>query len=466
MLGVSIIIYLLLTLGIGYWASKKVKTSADFTLAGKNLTAIVVGVTIFATWFGPEFILGIPALFARNGIQGIIADQFGVLLCLLLVAGFYARRLYKLNVITVNDFFRIRFNGRFEAVTSFINLFSYFFWIASQQLSLGLIFNSLFELPIILGILLGAVIVVVYTYMGGMWAVSYTDLIQSIVIIVGLLLLLVNILQQSDSLPVIFAAKPEGFLDFFPLPTFHSWVDYLGMWFAFGLGSIPAQEIYQRSFSAKSENASVNGVVLSGIILFTVAFIPIIIGFVGAHMHPDFLTINDGQNLIPELVERYASLPLQMIFFGALISAILSTSSGAMLAPATIIGENIIKPRFKTISDKNLLLTTRFSVVLVAALSCIIAAMSGNIHGLVVISSVVMLVSLFAPFTLGLFWKKTSVFGAWSGLILGAAVYLTCFLMETAIEPFMYALVASIASTVIGSYIIPDDTGAQFFNNQ
>jgi Na+/proline symporter len=183
-------------------------------------------------------------------------------------------------------------------------------------------------------------------------------------------------------------------------------------------------------------------------------------------MHPDFLTINDGQNLIPELVERYASLPLQMIFFGALISAILSTSSGAMLAPATIIGENIIKPRFKTISDKNLLLTTRFSVVLVAALSCIIAAMSGNIHGLVVISSVVMLVSLFAPFTLGLFWKKTSVFGAWSGLILGAAVYLTCFLMETAIEPFIYALVASIASTVIGSYITPDDTGAQFFNNQ
>lgn len=110
MLSISILLYIVATLAIGFWASKRIKTTNDFTLAGKSLPMVLVGVTIFATWFGPEFIMGVPGLFVEEGVQGIIIDQFGTLACLLLVAFFYARQLYRMDIITISDFFKLRYN--------------------------------------------------------------------------------------------------------------------------------------------------------------------------------------------------------------------------------------------------------------------------------------------------------------------------------------------------------------------
>ncbi|MFT7382259.1 MAG: SSS family solute:Na+ symporter, partial [Roseivirga sp.] len=278
MLAVSITIYILLTLLIGYWASRKIKTSLDFTLAGRKLSFLFVGVTIFATWFGPELVMGMPALFAKNGVQGIITDQFGTLLCLVLVARFYTKKMYRMNIVTINDFFRNRFSPGIETFTSIVNLVVYTSWIAAQFLALALIFNSLFGITIFWGVIIGAVIVVIYTYLGGMWAVSYTDLIQSIFIILGLALLLYDMLGKSVPLKDMIAEKPKDFLDFLPKPNLLSWIDYMAMWLTFGIGVIASQEIYQRALSAKSEKSAVRGVYLSGILLFVVGIIPILLG--------------------------------------------------------------------------------------------------------------------------------------------------------------------------------------------
>jgi SSS family transporter len=462
MLAVSIAIYILLTLLIGYWASRKIKTSLDFTLAGRKLSFLFVGVTIFATWFGPELVMGMPALFARDGIQGIITDQFGTLLCLVLVARFYTKKMYRMNIVTINDFFRNRYSPGVETFTSIVNLVVYTSWIAAQFLALALIFNSLFGMTIFWGVIIGAIIVVVYTYLGGMWAVSYTDLIQSIFIILGLALLLYDMLGKSVPLKDMIAEKPKDFLDFLPKPNLLSWIDYMAMWLTFGIGVIASQEIYQRALSAKSEKSAVRGVYLSGILLFVVGIIPILLGLIGGHLHPELLEINEGQNLIPEIVRLYSSEPMKILFFGALISAILSTSSGAMLAPATIIGENIIKPRMKNITDKQLLYYTRFAVILVAALASAMAMSSSNIHELVITSSVFIMICLFAPFTFGLFWKKASVFGAWMSLISGAVSFLICTYLETIIEPFMIATSISVLSIVLFSYLKPDNSWEVF----
>ncbi|HEY9117643.1 MAG TPA: sodium:solute symporter, partial [Roseivirga sp.] len=165
MLGISITVYILFTLAIGYWASKRIKTTDDFTLAGRSLSTMFVGVTIFATWFGPELVMGMPALFSQEGIQGIITDQFGTFLCLVLIARFYTKKMYSMNVVTINDFFRIRYNQSIETFTSFVYILVYVLWISAQQLALALIFQSLFGIPIFWGLMLGATIVVVYTYM-------------------------------------------------------------------------------------------------------------------------------------------------------------------------------------------------------------------------------------------------------------------------------------------------------------
>ena len=458
MLSLSVVLYIVVTLAIGFWASKRVKTTSDFTLAGKRLPMLLVGVTIFATWFGPELIMGVPGLFVEEGIKGIIIDQFGNFTCLILVAFFYARQLYRLNIVTISDFFKLRYNKSLELVSSIIYIYTYFFWIAAQFVALAYLFNSILGISVANGIFLGATIVVIYTYIGGMWAVTLTDLLQSALILIGLLILLVSIIDESGGLTPILADNPEHFYDFFPERGLYNWSDYLAMWMAFGIGAIPAQEIYQRVFSAKSEKAGRNGVFLSAILLFFIGAIPLIIGLGASKLHPELMGADHGQNLIPAMVTQYMSLPLQMLFFGALISAILSTSSGAMLSPATIIGENLLKPYIPNITDKQLLLSTRISVIIVAGISCMFAFDDSNIHGLVVSSAVLLMVCLFAPLTFGLYWKKASNLGAWASIIIGGSTWFICDWLETRIDPTIYGTVLSCFAMYFGSLLRPNHT--------
>ena len=164
MVAYSISIYVAFTLAIGFWASKRIKTTTDYTLAGKSLSTVLVGVTIFATWFGPELIMGVPGRFVELGVMGIITDQFGNLLCLLLIGIFYVGKLYRMEIVTLSDYFKIRFNPSLELASSLIFVFTYFFWIASQFVALAYLFQSVMGISITSGIVLGAAVVVAYTY--------------------------------------------------------------------------------------------------------------------------------------------------------------------------------------------------------------------------------------------------------------------------------------------------------------
>lgn len=360
-----------------------------------------------------------------------------------------------MNISTISDYFKIRYNGSLELTSSLIYVFTYFFWIASQFVALAYLFQSVLGIPIATGIVLGAAIVVVYTYVGGMWAVSFTDLMQSIIIVIGLGLLLHTLLTETGGLAPLIKNKPIGFFDFLPEKGPYNWSNYMAMWMAFGLGALPAQEIYQRAFSAKSVQAARNGIFLGAFLLFVISALPLIIGLGAANLHPELLETGDGQNLIPEMVRRYASLPLQILLYGAIISAILSTSSGAMLAPATIIGENILKPYVKNITDRQSLRYTRLSIVFVAAISCLVAVNDANIHSLAVTSTVLLMVCLFAPLTFGLYWKRASSAGAWGAILVGALAWFLCNQLETNIDATIYGTLASCLAMIIGSLLLP-----------
>lgn len=179
-------------------------------------------------------------------------------------------------------------------------------------------------------------------------------------------------------------------------------------------------------------------------------------------MHPELLAEGDGQRMIPDMVLRYMGTPAQVLFFGALISAILSTSSGAMLAPATVIGENLILPNVKDLSDAQLLQFTRLGVVAVALISAVMAWFNDSIHGLVVDSATLTLVCTVSPFVIGTFWKRASQGGAWCSIGTGLLVWLVCRALETAIEPWLIGMLAGWAAMWVGSLLLPDSSGEAF----
>lgn len=427
-------------------------------LAGRSLSTSFVGVTIFATWFGSSHIMGYPSEFVENGFLSFFSLIFTGGLCLLVIGLFYARRLHRLNIVTIADFFRIRYNKKVELATSVILIFTYPHWIAAQFVALGFLFQNVLGIPMEYGIILGASIVIFYTYIGGMWAVSYTDMVQSIMILIGLFILLANVLYETEGIAPLFADKPQRFFNIFPEGGFMDWSDYATVVLAFLIGTIPAQEIYQRVFSAKSERAAANGVFLGAILMVIIPTIPLVIALAGAHLHPELMEIDSGQNIIPSMVSLHAGPIVQILFYGALISAILSTSSGALLAPSTVIGENLLRPNIPNLSDKRLLFYTRLSVIAVAALSCYFAYTNTNIVDLVVASLSLLLVCVFAPFTFGLFWKRSSVFGAWSAIIIGGLTWLFCYFYETRIDSTVYGTLASCIAMIVGSLIRPDHT--------
>ena len=400
--------------------------------------------------------MGNPSYFVTNGISSYVALIGSTAVCLVLVGYFYSKKLYELNIVTVGDFFQVRYNQKLETTVSIIVIFTYPHWIAAQFVALGYLFQSVLGIQVEYGIIIGAAIVVLYTYTGGMWAVSYTDMLQSILIVIGLILLLINTLGQTGGIIPLFAEKPSSFFSPFPQAGLDNWSEYIAAILAITIGAIPAQEVYQRVFSAKSKKAAVYGSYLAAFLLLILSAIPMLVGLGAVQLYPELMATDNGQAIIPSMVTRYANIPLQVLFYGALISAILSTSSGAMLAPATIIGENLIKPYLLNFTDKKLLLYTRLSVLIVAAVSCYFAYSDLDIVQLVIASLALLLVCVFAPFTFGLFWKKSSVFGAWSAIIVGGSVWFLCYWIETRIDATIYGSIASCLAMWSGSLLKPD----------
>jgi len=143
MLMTFIAVYLLVSIGIGLYAARRVHNTADYAVAGRNLPLYVVVATTFATWFGSELVLGVSAEFVKEGLGGVVEDPFGAGFCLILVGLFFAYKLYKKNLITIGDYYRLRYGKTVEVLCSIIIIFSYLGWVAAQVAALGLVFNML-----------------------------------------------------------------------------------------------------------------------------------------------------------------------------------------------------------------------------------------------------------------------------------------------------------------------------------
>jgi SSS family transporter len=440
-------------------------------MAGKRLPLFMVACALFATWFGSETVMGASSEFAENGVLGIIEDPFGAALCLFLAGLLIARPLYHLNILTFNDFFKIRFGRTAEITSAFFMVPSYFSWITAQIVALAIVLQTVSGLPYIWGVLLCTSMVLAYTYVGGMWSVTITDFVQTIAIIVGLLALVVSLVTQVGGFGKMIDAAPEGFFQFFPENKPINIVHWFAAWMTIGLGSVPQQDVFQRVMSAKSERVSVMACYVSAGMYLSVAMLPLIIAYCGRMLYPEMLE-GDTQMMIPNMVMQLSGLAMQILFFGALLSAILSTCSGAMLAPATVIGENFVKPLYKSLSDAQLLRIMRWSVVGVAVVSGGMALLRNNIYELVGESSAFSLVSLFTPLIAGLYWKKASNTGAVVAMIAGMAGWLVTnttlpalaesgglegtALFWASVPPMLYGLAASILGMVIGSYWRPN----------
>ena len=345
-------LYLLVTIGIGIFVSSRVKTTKDYAVAGRHLPLPIVTATVFATWFGAEAIFGVSSTFVKEGLNGVVADPFGSSLCLVIAGIFFSSKLYKLNIITLGDFYRARYNRTIEVLTTIAIVISYLGWVAAQIKALGLIFNLITHQYISeeLGMVIGILIVLTFTTFGGMLSVAILDFIQMIVVIGGLLYIAYAISHLTGGVaPVIESASINHKLDFFPKGNIWTWITFLGTWITMMLGSVPQQDVFQRVTSAKTAKIALYGSILGASIYFIFTFVPMFIAYSATLIDAEYfngLVNTNSQHVLPMLVLNYMPLFAQVIFFGAVLSAIMSCSSATLLAPSISFAENIVKGYF------------------------------------------------------------------------------------------------------------------------
>ncbi len=463
-------LYLIFSILLGVYAATKVHNVKDYVNAGRRLPLWVVLAMMFATWFGAETVLGIPGTFVDENLGGLISDPFGAAFCLMLFALVFARPLYRRNILTLGDFYRDKYSKPVEIVVSIAIALSYLGWVSAQITALGLIFNVLSEgaLSMTYGILIGAVVVMVYTLVGGMWSVAVTTVVQLGVIVIGLLLITFMVADKTGGIaPVVQHAYEAGKFEFWPSLEWAAIITFIAGFLTMGFGSIPQQDVFQRMNSAKNETAAVWGTFFGGVIYLIFAAIPLFLVYSAFILVPDLVSEvseQDPQLVLPSFV--IATLPLyaQIIFFGALLSVIMSTASGTLLAPSVTIAENVVRellPKGKSLTDKQFLLLMRVTVaafsVLVTLYSLYALGQETSIHSMVENAYKVTLVVALVPLFAGIYWKKASNFGAVCSIVAGAIVWLPLEFIapDAALPPHFAGFIAASVAMVIASLAKP-----------
>jgi len=457
-------LYLMVTIGIGWWAARRVHTATDYFAAGHSLPLYMNFATVFATWFGAETMLAVSSTFLDQGLNGVVADPFGASMALVLVALFFARPFYRLSLMTIGDFYRKRYNQTVEIGTGAAITLSYLGWASANLVALGICFNVLSHGAISLdhGIILGGGVVVVYLLFGGMFAVAFTDLFQTGVIVAGLLYIATIMGGEAGGAGAVIAtAADEGKFVMLPSLELKDLLAAAAAFLTMSLGSIAQQDVFQRVTSARDEKTAVRGTMLGGLFYLCFAFVPMFIAVSAFLIEPNMVQTmlagddNEFQLILPNLVLQHTPLPVQVLFFGALLSAILSTASGALLAPTAIFSENIFKPIVSgQFSDRQLLITGRIVLVLFTGCVMLFALNSGSsMYQMVQNAYKVTLVAAFPPLAFGMFWKRATPQGALLSIVLGLLSWISLeqITPEAVIPPQLAGLAFAVLGMVAGS---------------
>jgi SSS family solute:Na+ symporter len=453
-----VVLYLLGTLGLGLWAGTRIKNTSDFAIAGRSLPLIMVVTTTFATWFGAETVMGIPAKFVQGGLGSLIEDPFGAGMCLILVGMFFATKLYKLNLLTIGDYYRERFGKGIEVFCSVAIILSYLGWVAAQITALGLVFSVLTNgaMSETVGMIVGTLAVLVYVVVGGFLAVAITDFIQMIVLVIGLTIIAFFAADLAGGAgPVLAMASKADLWKVLPPANFTDIAMFIGAGVTMMFGSIPQQDVYQRVMSAKNAPTARAGAIIGGVSYILFAFVPMFIVACAVIVMGDnamALAKSDYQRLLPTFVMSKMPLAMQILFFGALLSAIKSTSSATLLAPSTSFVENILKNLRPEMNDKQSLFAMRCTIVVFALLVLAYAiAMKGtSIYELVSSAYQVTLVGAFVPLLAGLYWKRATTQGAILSVALGVGVWIIYFPQISSLGATFPGQLAGLVAGVIG----------------
>jgi SSS family transporter len=415
-------IYIALMLGVGLYAAKRNDTATDFIVAGRRMPMFLCTATLIATWFGGSSMMGVSGTAYDGGLLAVIADPFGAAVVLLIIGMFFARFYRRLRLMTFLELVEQRFGKTAAMIATITHLVSNIGWVAGMLVVFGVLFESLTGTPIHVGIFAGAAIVVVYTMVGGLWAVALTDAVQVGIILVGIIVLFTVVLIDAGGWSAIYARIPDGTFRMLPLENSgEMWLNYIRMWLIFGLTDIGSQSLIGRAMAAKTERVAQNSFYFAGFGYLIIGMIPVLLGIIGSVTMPG---LANSEAIVPSLAIHHLHPIAVSVFVGAILAAVMSTCDSALLAAGSLISRIGLPLVQKNPSDALTLNVTRYSIPALALVSIYIALNRQDIFDILVDANVPALAATAVPVVMVVWWRKANNIGALSAMAGGFLTWL------------------------------------------
>lgn len=407
--------YLIVLSIVGFVTAKWMKTADEYIVAGRRLKLWLAFSTVAATWIGGGITIGVAGKAYAGKAIGLWGTTIGFGTTLILVGLFYAGPLRRLRLYTLADYFSERFNKKWLGGLSGIIMFvAYVFAVTAQIVAGAKLLETVFGWDYVYGVIVSGGIIVLYTVLGGLWAVSLTDFVQISITFVGVLVTLGMTMAIIGPDQISIKLSETGLFD----PKFILAFDFWALFLVLGLGDIPAPDLMQRVFASKDVKTAKLSAILGGISYYFVGVISAIIGVSAAILLPN---LSDPQLAYPMMIKMVLPAGVAGLVLSGLMAAVMSNADSMLLAPASVIAKNIFKDLIKPgASDRELLMVSR-AVVLVLGIAAIVTALpKPDILYWLTLAFDVLFASLFFPLTLGLYWKRLNWQGAAAGIIGGA----------------------------------------------
>lgn len=432
--------YILAQLLIGVWVSRSIRTEDDYLVAGRSLGPVLTTFTVFATWFGAETCIGAAGAVYERGLSGGSADPFGYALCIILTGLLFAVPLWRLKLTTLADLFRIRYAASVERFAVLLLVPTSLFWAAAQVRAFGQVLSAASGLEVDITIGIAAAVVIAYTIFGGLLADAWTDLVQGIALILGLLALFVTV-GRVEGFGAIGSLGPGVLnpLGAEPRPLLAIVED----WTVPVVGSLVAAEVVARMIAARTPRIARNATVVAGASYLVIGLAPVLLGLVGAALLPD---LDQPEQILTVLAQTYLPTALYVLFAGALVSAILSTVDSALLVAAGMLSHNVIVPLIPWQSERAKVVIARLAVAAFGVVAYLMAFTAERVYDLVEEASAFGSAGIVTIVVFGLFTRIGGTGSAFAALLAGVSAWVVGAYLLDVPYPYLASLAASTAA--------------------
>lgn len=435
--------YVAVQFAIAAWMSRRIASDQDYIIAGRSLGAGLVAFSVFATWFGAEAIQVSAGEIYDKGLSGALIDPFGYGIAVVIVGLMLAAPLWRRGIVTFADMIRERYSPEVEKLFVLILLPGSLFWAAAQIRAFGQILSSSGGVDLATAILVAAVIIGVYSVVGGLLADAVTDVIQGLAVILGLFALAYVIVTTVGFDKSLAGATPER-LNFLagansdPLGSIEKLAIVL-------CGSIVSVELISRLLGARSAQVARMGTIFGGGMYLVMGFIPIYLGLAG----PELIKgLTETEQIVPKLAEMFLPGATYALFLGALVSAILSVVHAALHAPAAQISHNILTRLKNNLSDRAKLRSVRLTVLALSVVAYLLAGTVDRIKDLVETASAFGSAGAFVVVLFGLFTRFGGPASAIASLLAGILMWIWCKYVFGMKVPYLIGLGAAFITYV------------------